>query len=538
MPKRVGSKCESDHSLPPQSRISRREFLSGAAGLAALLTLPSAASLVAGCGRRVGSGSGITIGLDRPITTLDPAMHRSRTVQAVVRNIFDGLVARTNDMKVVPELAESWEVVDDNTWRFIIRSRVKFHDGSSLSAEDVKFSLDRIITPAAVGGQSSPRKGLLGPVSEVEATGEHEVVIRTSEPFPILPDMLTFQEIVPAAYVREIGDQEFARSPVGSGPFRFVEWRQGERIVLEQFPDYFGGCPGIPPVGPAHLARVTFKPIPEVATRIASLLSGEADIIQEVPSHSVRSIEKQARMDVAACPGTRTHYIGLNCTIPPFNDIRVRLAANHAVDLRPICDRVLGGYAKVIPGPLVPEAFSYHEGLANYEFDRSKAKSLLRRAGQLNVRVELDTESSDKELAEALAAQLSKAGFSVRVRVWKWDLLQPLLAGLKRRMFLTHWGNASLDPTDILVPLFSTGERGNFTGYSSKKVDALLISANTTFDPNARRDRFREVQEILHAEVPAIFGIAKQEIYGVNSRVRNWSPRPDGMLPMHDVSVS
>ena len=527
-------------SFPPsQDTISRREFLSGAARLAALASICGLPVLNQGCAQRGGpTDKTITIGLDRPLTTLDPAMHRSRTVQAVVRNVFDGLTTRTQDMKVVPQLAESWEAVDRNTWRFTIRAGVKFHDGSECTAEDVKFSLDRIIKPGAVGGQSSPRKGLLGPVSEIETVGSHEVLVRTEDTFPILPAMLTFQEIVPAEYVRSVGDAKFAESPMGTGPFRFVEWQKGERIVLERFADYFGDSPEIPPVGPPELERVIFQPIPEVSTRVASLLSNEADIIQEVPPHSVQSIEGQSQATVEMCSGTRTHFIGLNCTMPPFADRQVRLAARCAVNFQRIVDKVFSGHATVLSGPLVPSAFAYHDGLPLSDHDPSRARSLLRQAGCLNVKVELDTENSNKEMAEAVAAQLREAGFKAGVRVWKWDLLQPRLAKQQRHMFLAHWGNASLDPTGILVPLFQTGERGNYFGYASAEVDALLTRATTSFDSEARRDCFRKVQEILNKDIPGIFGIAKKEIYGVGSRVHEWSPRPDGMLPMHDVSVS
>lgn len=533
------SGLESAPPSVPQNRISRREFLSGAAGIVGLASLCGLPVLDLGCARKFGGRDGtIRIGLDRPVTTLDPAMHRSRTVQAVVRNIFDGLTTRTNDMRVVPQLAESWEALDELTWRFAIRKGVRFHDGSECTAEDVKFSLDRIIKPGAVGGRSSPRKGLLGPVSEIEVVGKHEALIHTKHPFPILGEMLTFQEIVPAGHVRTVGDAKFAESPMGTGPFRFVEWRKGERIVLERFDDYFGDSPEIPPVGPAKLERVVFQPIPEVATRIASLLSGEADIIQEVPPHSVDSIEGQSGAAVKACSGTRTHFVGLNCRVPPFNDRRVRLAARCAINFERIVNKVLSGYGTVLRGPLVPEAFAYHAELSGPGYNPARSRSLLRQARRLQTKVELDTENSDKELAEAIAAQFREAGFKARVRVWKWDLLQPRLAKQQRQMFLTHWGNASLDPMGILVPLFQTGERGNYFGYSRAEVDRLLLRATTSFDSDVRRDCFQRVQEILNEDIPGIFGIAKKELYGVSSRVHDWSPRPDGMLPMHDVSIS
>lgn len=152
--------------------------------------------------------------------------------------------------------------------------------------------------------------------------------------------------------------------------------------------------------------------------------------------------------------------------------------------------------------------------------------------------LELDCEDTNRELAEAAAAQLCELGVTVRPRVWKWDVLQPLLAAGERAMFLTSWGNASLDPAGILPPLFVTGGRGNYMGYSNARVDEALGESDRVFDPDRRRSLFVEVQRILHDEVPAIFGWARQEIYGVSNRVRHWDARPDAMLMMHRAMLA
>ncbi|MBM4081048.1 MAG: hypothetical protein FJ278_15195, partial [Planctomycetes bacterium] len=203
-----------------------------------------------GCGRPERSDI-LVVGLAQTVVTLDPAMHRDRTTEGVLRNIFDGLVTRSAEGRVVPEMAESWRLVDERTWEFRLRPGIRFHDGSPFTAEDVKFTIDRIITDRAVGGRSSPRRGLIEKVVGAEVVDPHTVRIRTSEPFPPLINMLPFIEIVPTAYVQRVGDAYFAEHPVGAGPFQFVEWRKAEHIILKRFDGYYGGAADIPPVGPA-----------------------------------------------------------------------------------------------------------------------------------------------------------------------------------------------------------------------------------------------------------------------------------------------
>ncbi len=517
--------------------VSRREFLKIAGYGFVLVGAGSGLAGLAGCGGKRSVADSITIALDRNVDTLDPAMHRSRTTEAVIRNIFDGLVTRDQNMKIVPQLAESWTTIDDNTWEFKLREGVKFHDGSDFTADDVKFTIDRIITPGAVAGESSPRKGLLGDVDGAEVVDEHTVVLPTARPFPALLAMLTFHEIVPKAYIEKVGDRKFATNPVGTGPFELVEWKRAERIVLKRFDDYYGGSADIEPVGPAKLKKVLFKPVPESASRISALLAGEAQLIEKVPPHSVATVQTD-RTDVKTSEGTRTHYLGLNVVHGPFRDRRARLAVAHAVDFQVIVDKVLSGYGTVLAGPLVPDALGFDKSLRPIEHDPALARKLLKEARfPMGFEIEIDAEDSDKEIAQVLADQLRAVGLKARARIWSWDLLQPNLVKHKRTAFLTHWGNASLDPIGILEPLLSSGGRGNFTGFSDKRVDDLLAKGRSSFDTADRERAYVQIQRIVHENVPAVFGLARSEIYGVSKDVHDWEPKPDGMLNMHDVRV-
>ena len=526
--------------------ITRRAFLRGGVRAAALWGIaPGALSmLVAGCsGRRsrlpreLAKGS-LRVALDADVETLDPAMHRSRTAESVIRNICDGLLTRDAKMQYVAQLASSWELQGESRWVFRLREGVTFHNGDPFTAEDVKFTLDRIIG-AVSGLPPSPRKDLLGPVAEVEVMDRHTVAVITDGPYPILDKKLVFQEICPKAYFEQVGPEEFARKPVGAGPFRLVEWKSGERIVLERFDDYYGGSPDIPPAGPAKLSGVIFRPLEEAATRLASLQAHEVQVAVNIPPDQAEHVEELPDAHISLAPGTRTHFVGMNCGRRPFSSQTVREAMQYAVDPRPIVERYLLGRAKALPGMLVPIAFAWDSTLPAPRQDPARARSLLRKAGYANgLEVTLDCEASDKRIAEAIAGTMKAAGVRGDVRVWKKDNLLNQLRAQQRDLFLTSWGNSSLDPSGILPVLFRSDGYSNFFAYRNATVDRLLDEADRAMELEVRRRKYVEVQQILHRDAPACFHFAMEELCGVSDRVQGFEARPDGMLPMHDVSLT
>ncbi|HHY95975.1 MAG TPA: peptide ABC transporter substrate-binding protein, partial [Firmicutes bacterium] len=271
------------------------------------------------------SGDTIVVGMKtNKIVTLDPAMHRERDTETVIRNMFDGLVTRTWDGKVVPEIAESWGNPADNIYEFKIRQGIKFHNGEKLDADDVVFSFERILQEGAIAGQSSPRKGLLGPLEKVEKVDPYTVRFTLKNPFPVFLQALVHFQIVPKDYVKKVGDQKFAEKPVGCGPFRFKEGRLDEQIVMEKFDGYYGGSPDLPPVGPAKVQRAIFRMMPDPTVRVAALKAGEVHIIQQVPPDMAADLAKDAGVQVKGVPGTRVYAIEMNVAKPPFDDVKVR----------------------------------------------------------------------------------------------------------------------------------------------------------------------------------------------------------------------
>jgi peptide/nickel transport system substrate-binding protein len=476
------------------------------------------------------------------IVTLDPAAYSDRATETVIRNIFDGLVTRTTENQVVPELAKSYRWVDEETVEFDLKQGVKFHNGEDLTADDVVFTFKRIMT-LDVGAQ---RRGFVQEVADVEAVDEYTVRFHLNAHWPVFLQMLVHNQIVPKDYVLEVGDEAFAQNPVGCGPFKFVEGKLDEQIVLERFEDYYGGANQLPPVGPAPLERVIFRMIPETSTRVAALLAGEVHIIQSVPSHMVAQLVGKPEVVVKTTAGTQPKFMDLNVTRPPFDDVRVRQALNYAVDAQTLLSKVAGGYGILLPGPLAPANLYSDPLLLPYGHDPDKAMALLAEAGYApgDISFVIDAYGAYVEIADAVAGQLQALGMDVSVRTWEYQVVKPLLLNCERQAFLRDWGDSAFDPVGYVEAKWQTREegtpagRGNFACYSNPKVDELIEAGASEADLPQRRMIYNEMQRLIYEDAPAVFLYVPQEIEAASAKVNNWKPSPDSRINLHDVWLS
>jgi peptide/nickel transport system substrate-binding protein len=324
----------------------------------------------------VRGGDALVVGMRTDtIGTLDPAIPPSRDTESVLRNIYDALVAHTLDGRVVPQLATAWRKVGPATYVFTLRSGVKFQNGDPLTADDVVYTFERVLTPGAIAGKSSPRKDLLGPIDRVQKLDETHVRLEYRAAFPeqlVLQSLVHFQ-IVPQKYIEQVGYAAFVAKPVGSGAFRYIRGALDAQVVLERNDGYWGG--------PAKVKQLVFRMMPEPSTRIAALLAGEVQVIQEVPPDLVARLQGTPGVQVKAAEGTRSYQIELNNKTAPFNDVRVRQALNYAVNWDPILKDVYRGYAKRLATAFLPSGFGFNPQLRAYPYDPAKAKELLQATG-------------------------------------------------------------------------------------------------------------------------------------------------------------
>lgn len=324
----------------------------------------------------VRGGDSLVVGMRTDsIGTFDPGIPPSRDTETVLRNIFDALVAHTPDGKVVPLLATSWRKVGPATYDFMLRTGVKFHNGDPLTADDVVFTFQRVLTPGGIAGRSSPRKDLLGPIARVQKLDEAHVRFVYSAAFPeaLLLQALVHFQVVPQKYVAQVGDAASAAKPVGSGAFRYARGTVDSQIVLERYDAYWAG--------PAKVRQTIFRMMPEPSTRVAALLAGEVQIIQEVPPDLVDRLKASPGVAVKTVPGTRSYQIELNNKQAPFDDPRVRQALNHAVNWDPVLKDIYRGYATRLATCFLPSGFGYDQALKPYPYDPAKARALLKEAG-------------------------------------------------------------------------------------------------------------------------------------------------------------
>ncbi len=506
-------------------------------------------------------GGTMVIGLSAEIMTLDPADYRDTTTETVIRNMFDGLVTRSSDGRVLLQLAESATLIDGVTWEFVLKKGVTFHNGEDLTAEDVKFTFDRIITENAIEypePHTSPRKGLIGPVESVEIVDDYTVRLYLSAPFPAAMQMLVHQQIVPKDYFEQVGTEGFIEAPVGCGPFKFVEGSLGDQIVMERFDDYYGGADELPPVGPPLLDRVIFRILPEASTRVSALRAGEVNIIQSVPSHMIPVLATDASVRVASGPSTRPAWMEMNVNQPPFDDVRVRLAMNYAVDAETILDTVLGGLGVVIAGPLSPYNNFADPTLEPYGYDPDKALELLAEAGWTDSDEDgfldkdgeiftfvIDVRPTSKPRAEGLAGQLQELGIDATVRVWgDYSVLKPLMLDGERTAYVGDWGDSAFDPVGHFEAKWhsrveGTGNgRGNFSSYSNPRVDELVAAGEIEPDVERRHELYNEAQQLVYEEAPAVFLFLPDIVEASSASVQNWTVAADGRLNMHDVWFS
>lgn len=507
------------------------------------------------------ASSTIVIGLAGAPVSLDPADHRSRESETVIRNMFDGLVTRDATNGVHMELAETMEWTDEQTLNIKLREGVKFHDGTEMTADDVVYTFERIINENQIDfpePHTSPRKGLISPLASIEKTGKYTVNMHFNGPWPPAMQLLVHQQIVPKAYLEKVGTEGFIAKPIGTGPFKFVSAQPGfEEVVLERFDDYYGGAPDLAPVGKACAGQVVFRVIPEASTRVSALLAGEVDIITSVPQDLIGTLSSNEDVQVKTAAGTQPKWMELNVNKAPFDDVNVRKALNYAVDKDLIIQQIYGGRAVPLPGALSPYNEFVNKSLSPYPYDTAMAIDLLRQAGWEDTNGDgildkdgqpfsftIDTLEEWRPLAESVADMYRAVGLDANVRFWEYSVIKDQLMAGERQAYLDDWGDSAFDPVGHFEAKWhgfvadTPYGRGNFSTYNNERVNELIVQGETTGAPEARHTIYDEAQQIVYEEAPAVFLILPEEVEAASASISNWVPASDSRENMHDVCKS
>jgi peptide/nickel transport system substrate-binding protein len=493
------------------------------------LLLLAAILPVASCGGSSRPGADtIVIAIEQDPGTLDPRIATTAYASRLCGLLFDGLMKLDPNGRLTPDLAERYESPDARTFIFHLRDGVHFHDGKPFTSADVAFTVRSILDPTL----RSPKFGAFKEVSTIETPDPRTVVFRLKRPFsPFLTATMT--GIVPEGLSGK-SPQDFARAPVGTGPFRFKSWEANARIALDANAAYFGGAPKIP--------HAIFKVIPNDATRVLELRKGSVDLIQNaVPAYSVRLLREDPGVRIVERPGVNFSYLGFNLEDPILKKREVRAAIAHAIDRDAIIRNVLEGLATPAKGLLAPSNWAYAGDVETYDHDPAKARALLDRAGfpdpdgpgpRSRFRLTYKT-STIKErviIGEVIVQQLREVGIDVKLQSLEWGTFYSDVNKGNFQLYGMTWVGVT-DPDQLHYAFHSSNvppALANRGRYRNPEVDTLLDRAREITDEGERKKLYAQAQRILAHDLPYVPLWYSTDIAAMRRRLVGYELYPSG----------
>ncbi|HUI68324.1 MAG TPA: ABC transporter substrate-binding protein [Nitrospirota bacterium] len=504
--------------------------------LIALLILP-----VGGChwtdeGRLPGY---LYLRLNNNPTTLDPALITDVQGGGIAAKLFNGLVRFNENLDIIADIARSWRLSEDQlTYTFRLRHDARFSNGRKVTARDFQFSFERVLTPKTkapltwvldkIEGANDFMAGRAAAISGIHVVDDHTLVLKLEKPFgPFLSLLaMTTAYVVPREEVERLG-QDFGTHPIGSGPYVLAEWKHGQYLSLAAREDYFEGKP--------KLNGIYYRVIPEDLTAVVEFETGHLDVLLIPSSEYRRYTNDPAWRDlVFGRPGLNTYYLGLNCTRPPFNDVRVRRAVNMAIDRQHILNTVFEKRGALATGPIPPELWkgrTLTRTVTGYSYDPEKAKALIREAGAegatVKIYITLDAEVLD--IVEVIQNYLTKVGLKVEIIQLDWSALKHAVNEGEPDAFWLSWWADYPDPENFLFPLFhsaSVGSGGNRTRCMDPELDRLIETAQRTMNEKQRYQLYRQAEDRIIKNAPWVFMWHRADYFVIQPWVKNFKIYP------------
>ena len=475
----------------------------------------------------------LTIAQGTDAVTMDPHFTTQMTALQPFNFVYEKLLNRDKDMKLVPELAVSWKPVDDLTWEVKLRDGIKFHNGEDFNSTAVKFTLDRVKESGAThvsGGFTT--------IAEVRTPDPLTVQIVTKKADPLLPSRLAQwgAQILPPGYVKEVGAEGLARKAVGTGPYRFVQWRKDDMLTFEANPNYWGEKP--------IFGKVLFRPIPDEFARVAALTAGEVDIAVNIPIDFMDRIQNSNSTYLAQTQASATNVFVFGGD-EALKSQKVRLALNLAIDRQKLSDTLFRGLARPISQGAAPTDFGYNPSIPPYAYDPERAKKLLAEAGYPKG-LKIDVQSAngyilgDTLIVEAVVEMLKQVGVEAQPRVLEIARRTEMIG--KRSvsgLLLANPGSTLFDADGIVWRiLHPDGILGNYWPTAQKDTDffKMMETARYSIDEKARHEIYFKAAQILHDDPPWLYLWQEFYLYGVNCRV-GYEARVDTMILPSAISL-
>lgn len=516
-------------------------------------------------------GGDLVMSFPTDIISMDPHGSEDTPSEQVRNTIYEGLVKHDENMDIIPGLATEWEQIDETTWEFKLREDVTFHDGSEFNAEVVKANIDRIQDVA----RASPREFILEMISEVNIIDDYTVEIVTEYPFsPLLGNLshgagkMLSKDLIDEDYqnaldeagldttleeyyeIREIGGEEYEeiasqisnstgaiveQNPVGTGYLQFDSRNPGETTKLVAYEDYWGGPPTID--------SAEFKAVSETNSRIAELETGTSDFIARSESNNIDRIESNENLTLEKTDALAIDYIGINTEKEPFNNKLVRQAITHAFDQEAVLSGVFNGSGTPAIGPLSPVTLGYDENLERLEYDMDRARELLKEAGYedgFDATIMVNEDNPERlDTAIWMQESLAELNINIEIEQVEWGAYLEMTGNGEHDMFVLGWSNPPADPNHLLSTLFHSdmiGSAGNRSFFSNEEFDELIDEGKKESDEGAREEIYKQAQEILIDEAPAIFIRYPENLNAYQSNISGLKIDNNNLLDLRNVT--
>ena len=474
-------------------------------------------------------GGELSIAVTNLPTSLDPIKDNGLSALTTYALLYDRLIDIDATGQTVPSLATSWEPTSDTVWTIKLRDDVTFHNGEPFNADAVKFVIERALT-----AEGTKMASAIEVITDVRVVDDYTVEIETSQPWSLLPSRLSRLWMYPPKYFEEVGLDGFLAAPVGSGPYKFVEWEQDNYIVLERNENYWRETPAID--------RIRLRHMPDQSARVNTIEAGEVDVAFIIDPEQVERLEGKGFQSVNQPIGQAYIYYLRTTVGGPLSDMRVRQAINYAVDVESIVDALFLGRTSVLQGqPVGPDADGFSPDIQAYGYDVERAKELLTEAGYPDgFKLAFDgtsgTAPKDKEVAEVIAAQLAEVGIDVEITL------------NERGVYLDKLVNANMAPMwsislnyaptmDLFGPLFNSTCAALHKSHCDPEFDALFDKWVGTFNAEERNQLAKELLQYYHDQALALFLWQVPGLYVVSPNVTGFAMRPDYTMDLSQTSI-
>jgi peptide/nickel transport system substrate-binding protein len=450
------------------------------------LTLPQSAQKI------------LVVGTTYDPKTLDPAQAYDIASSIVIQNVYDTLVGyKPGTSELTPKLAEKWESNENaSIWTFYLRKGVKFHDGSELTADIVKYSIER------AKNLQGPPAFLLDVIERVDVVDKYIVRFVLKYPFSPFPSLAAFTIFSPVP----LNATKLDEKPIGTGPFKLESWKKGEQIILVANKDYWRGSPKVD--------KVIIRIYPDPATLRVALEKGEVDLALGIQPQDIEALSKNPNIKMVSVDGLVIEWLGMNHRRSPFNNTLLRKAINYAIDYDYIINVVLRGTATRLYGPLPPAVFGYDPEVEKYgyRYNLELAKKLLAEAGypegkglrELELIISSAERAERKDVAAVIQRNLKEVGVNVKIVDLDWPTFLDRLFNHDFDMYMVDWFPDYVDPDDWIVPLFASYGL-NMDGYNNTVVNELALKARQVADLNERLAIYKQLQKVIVDDAPWAF---------------------------------